>query len=162
MISNALRAEVNGKTASPNQTVATTLTLADCLDCADPVIRGAKIGDSIYHCCIMPPVDLVCERRYMPKLDIVPIEEARGKSASEGKRAQVLREYIGYIDQLTKGQAGRLVAGAGETTATVRRRIGAAARAAGKNLTIRRAGDEVYFWVERRRAANGRGRGASS
>ncbi len=106
----------------------------------------------------------------MPKLDIVSIEEARAKTASESasvrKRAQILQEYLGYIDQLTKGQAGRLVAGAGETTATVRRRIGAAARAAGKNLTIRRAGDEVYFWaVERRRAANGRrrrGRGASS
>ncbi len=105
----------------------------------------------------------------MPKLDIVPIEEARGKTTSESaavrKRAQILEEYGGYIDQLTKGQAGRLVAGAGETTATVRRRIGAAARAAGHKLTIRRAGDEVYFWVERRRAAKGRrrrGRGASS
>ena len=94
----------------------------------------------------------------MPKLDIVPIEEARGKSASGGMRAQILQEYRGYIDQLKSGEAGRLVAGAGETTATVRRRIGAAARAAGQKLTIKRAGDEVYFWVERRR----RGRGASS
>ena len=105
----------------------------------------------------------------MPKLDVVPIEEARGKttseSASKRKRAQVLQEYRGYIEQLTKGQAGRLVANAGETTATVRRRIGAAARAAGHKLTIRRAGDEVYFWVERRRSGNGRrkrGTGASS
>ena len=104
----------------------------------------------------------------MPKLDIVPIEEARGKTASESastrKRAQILQEYRGYIDQLKGGQAGRLVASAGETTATVRRRIGAAARAAGKNLTIRRAGDEVYFWLERRKSANGRrrrGKGAS-
>ena len=101
----------------------------------------------------------------MPKLDIVPIEEARVKTASGGKRAQILQEYQGYIDQLKSGQAGRLVAGAGETTATVRRRLGAAARAAGKNLTIRRASDEVYFWVERRTSGNGRrrrGRGASS
>ncbi len=105
----------------------------------------------------------------MPKLDIVPIEEARAKTSTESasvrKRAQILQEYQGYIDQLTKGQAGKLVAGAAETTATVRRRIGAAARAAGKNLTIRRAGDEVYFWAaERRGSANGRrrrGRGAS-
>ncbi len=105
----------------------------------------------------------------MPKLDVIPIEEARGKSTTESaavrKRAQILEEHGGYIDQLTKGQAGRLVAGAGETTATVRRRIGAAARAGGKSLTIRRAGDEVYFWVERRRSANGRrrrGKAASS
>ncbi len=101
----------------------------------------------------------------MPKLDIIPIEEARVKTASSGKRAQILQEYLDYIGQLKSGEAGRLVAGAGETMATVRRRIGAAARAGGKNLTIRRAGDEVYFWVEKRRSANGRrrrGKGASS
>ena len=111
----------------------------------------------------------VFRRRYMPKLDIVPIEEARVKTTSEsaagGKRAQILQEYRGYIDQLQSGEAGRLVAGAGESTATVRRRIGAAARAGGHKLTIRRSGDEVYFWeAERRRAANGRrrrGKGAS-
>ena len=96
----------------------------------------------------------------MPKFDIVPMEEVRVKSASEGKRAKTLQEYLDYIDQLKSGEAGRLVAGAGETTATVRRRLGDAARAGGKNLTIRRAGDEVYFWTERGRAGNGRrGRG---
>ena len=105
----------------------------------------------------------------MPKFDVIPIEEARVKSASESasvrKRAQVLQEYLGYIDQLESGQAGRLVAGAGETVSTIRRRIGAAAREAGKNLSIKRVGDEVYFWAEGRGAGNGRrrrGRGASS
>ncbi len=105
----------------------------------------------------------------MPKLDVVPIEVARAKTASESasvrNRAQILHEYLGYIDQLKSGQAGRLVAGAGETTATVRRRIGAAARAAGHKMTIRRAGDEVYFWTEGRSSGNGRrrrGRRASS
>ena len=98
----------------------------------------------------------------MPKFDIVAIEEATAKSASTGKRAQILQEYLGYIDQLAKGQAGKLVANAGETTATVRRRLGDAARAGGKKLTINRAGDEVYFWAaERRRAANGRRRRGS-
>ncbi len=101
----------------------------------------------------------------MPKLDIVPLEEVRGKTATEGKRAQILQEYLGYVDRLKSGKAGRLVAGAGETTATVRRRLGDAARAAGHKLIIRRAGDEVYFWMERRRSANGRrkrGGGGSS
>ncbi len=46
----------------------------------------------------------------MPKFDIVPIEEVRVKTATESasvrKRAQILQEYRGYIDQLTKGQAG--------------------------------------------------------
>ncbi len=102
----------------------------------------------------------------MPKLDIVPMEEAKVKTTSESasrrKRAQILQEYIDYIGQLKSGEAGRLVAGAGETTATVMRRIGAAARSAGKKLPIRRAGVEVYFWaVERRRSANGRSRRGS-
>ena len=38
----------------------------------------------------------------MPKLDVIPIEEARGKSATESaavrKRVQILQEYRGYID----------------------------------------------------------------
>ena len=100
----------------------------------------------------------------MPKLDFVPIAEAKIKSAS-GKRAQVLREYLDYIGQLTTGQAGRLMPGEGETVSTIRRRIGAAAREAGKNLSIKRVGDEVYFWVERRATGNERrrrGRPASS
>ena len=92
----------------------------------------------------------------MPKLDIIPIEEAKVKSASRGKRAQILQEYLDHLDQLKSGQAGRLVAGVGETTATVRRRLGDAARAAGHILTIRRAGDEVYFW--RQEPSNGRRR----
>ena len=99
----------------------------------------------------------------MPKLDVIPIKEARAKSASIGKRAQILQEYVGYIGQLKSGQAGRLVPGKGETVSTIRRRIGAAARQAGENLSIKRVGDEVYFWAEE--PANGRrrrGRGASS
>ena len=66
----------------------------------------------------------------MPKLDVILIEEARGKTATGGKRARILHEYLGCIDQLKSGEAGRLVASAGETTATVRRRLAAAARAA--------------------------------
>ena len=96
----------------------------------------------------------------MPKLDIVSVEEAKAKSATRGKRAQILQEYLDYIDQLKSGQAGRLVAGAGETTATLRRRLGDAARAAARKVTIKRAGDEIYFWAERRRPTNGRRRGS--
>ena len=100
----------------------------------------------------------------MPKFDLIPMEEAKIKTA-RGKRAEVLREYLDHIGQLTKGQAGRLVPGEGETVSTIRRRIGAAAREAGKNLSIKRVGDEVYFWVEGRTTGNGgrrRGRPASS
>ena len=44
----------------------------------------------------------------------------------------------------------------GETTNAVRRRLGAAALALGKTLTIRKAENTVYFWIE---TGNGRRRG---
>ena len=82
----------------------------------------------------------------MPKFDLIPVEEAMMKSAT-GKRAQMAQEYLGYIEQLKEGQAGRLQAAEGETVGAVRRRLGTAAKLAGKNLTIKRVGDEVYFWI---------------
>ena len=94
----------------------------------------------------------------MPTFDRVPLGEAQMKTAS-GKRAQVIAEYAGYIEQLGDGEAGRLQAGEGETIATIRRRLGAAARQSEKNLTIRRTGDGIYFWAaETRRRRRGRPR----
>ena len=70
--------------------------------------------------------------------------EAKIKTAS-GKRAQIIAEYVRYIEQLEEGEAGRLQAAKGETIATIRRRRGAAARQSERNLTIGRTGDEIYF-----------------
>ncbi len=92
----------------------------------------------------------------MPKFDRVPLGEARMKTAS-GKRAQIIAEYVRYIEQLGDGEAGRLRAAEGEPITTVRRRLGAAARQLERNLTIRRTGDEIYFWTEETRR-RGRGR----
>ena len=92
----------------------------------------------------------------MPKFDRVPLEEARMNTAS-GKRAQIIAEYVRYIEQLGDGEAGRLQAAEGEPITTVRRRLGAAARQLEKSLTIRRTGDEIYFWAEETRR-RGRGR----
>ncbi len=86
----------------------------------------------------------------MPRFDRVPLGEAKMKTAS-GKRAQIIAEYVRYIEQLGKGEAGRLQAAEGEPITTVRRRLGAAARQLEKSLTIRRTGDEVYFWAEEAR-----------
>ncbi len=83
----------------------------------------------------------------MPRFELVSVQEALAKSAS-GKRAKILREYLGYIEQLAAGQAGRLQVTEGETVATIRRRLGAAAKFGGKDLVIKRVGDEVYFWVQ--------------
>ena len=91
----------------------------------------------------------------MPRFDRVPLGEAKMKTAS-GKRAQIIAEYVRYIEQLEAGEAGRLQAGEGETIATIRRRLGAAARQSGRSLTIRRTGDGVYFWeAETRRRRRG-------
>ncbi len=83
----------------------------------------------------------------MPKFQVVSVEEAMTRSAT-GKRAEVIREYLGYIQQLKEGEAGKLQPGEGEKVTAVRRRLGIAAKAAGKELAIRRAGDEIYFWVK--------------
>jgi hypothetical protein len=83
----------------------------------------------------------------MPTFNVLSLNEAQANSAT-GKRAQILKEYIGYIEQVPPGQAGRLQASGNETASAVRRRLGAAAKALGKSLTIKRANDQVYFWVE--------------
>ena len=85
----------------------------------------------------------------MPRFELVPIEEATLKTAT-GKRAQIAREYLRYIDRLEQGQAGKLQASEGETTQAIRRRLGAAAKLAGKDIVIRRSAEEVYFWVQER------------
>ncbi len=77
----------------------------------------------------------------MPKFEAIPVAEAKMKTAS-GKRAQIIAEYVRYIEQLGDGEAGRLQAAEGEPITTVRRRLGATARQLEKSLTIRRPHDQ--------------------
>ena len=42
----------------------------------------------------------------MPTFDIISVGEAKSSSAS-GKRAELLQEYIGYIQRVAPGEAGR-------------------------------------------------------
>ena len=94
----------------------------------------------------------------MPKFDRVPLGEAKLKTARpNSKRAEIIAEYVSYIEQLGADEAGRLQASEGEPITTVRRRIGAAGRQLEKKLTIRRTGDDIYFWAEGPRS-RGRGR----
>ena len=90
----------------------------------------------------------------MPTFALLTIPEAQARSAT-GKRAQLLQEYMDYLQRVPAGQAGQLRAGTGETTNAVRRRLGKAAKATGLKLVMRRSNDTVYFWVER---GNGRRR----
>ena len=94
----------------------------------------------------------------MPQFELLPVGEAMLKSAT-GKRAEIQREYLGYIEQLQGGQAGSLRATDGETVGAIRRRLGAAAKLSGKALTIKPVGDGVFFWVQTPEEAPRRRRG---
>lgn len=93
----------------------------------------------------------------MPTFELVPMQEALRKSSSS-KRAQIVQEYIAYIDRLTSGQAGKLTPGEGETALTVRRRLNSAAKLSGKALKVSRVGEDVYFWVQDSASRRRRGR----
>ncbi len=84
----------------------------------------------------------------MPTLDVVSLQDAQRELSLTGKRGVIMREYMDYIGQLQTGQAGKLIPDAGETTAAVRRRLGAAAELLGKSLVVNRLGDVVFFWEE--------------
>ena len=89
----------------------------------------------------------------MPTFSTLSVAEARARSAT-GKRAALLQEYVGYVERVGPGEAGKLEVVEGETTQAVRRRISAAAAALGKRLEFRRTDGAVYFW-----ASDGRPRG---
>ena len=89
----------------------------------------------------------------IPTFSTLPIGEARARSAT-GKRAVLLQEYVGYIQRVAPGEAGKLEVGEGETTQAIRRRLNAAATVLGKTLEFRRTDSAVYFWL-----SDGRRRG---
>ena len=60
----------------------------------------------------------------------------------------IMRQYMDFIEQLEAGRAGKLIPDEGETTAAIRRRLGAAAQLLGKSLVVNRLGDVVFFWEE--------------
>ena len=70
------------------------------------------------------------QENHMPTFDQVPLQEAMLKTATS-KTAQITQEYLGYIIQLLDGQAGRLQPSEEESVATVRRRLGVAAKLSG-------------------------------
>ena len=93
----------------------------------------------------------------MPKFKVVSMDEAVAKTGRK-KSSQHLRQYTGYLEQVSGDQAGVLQPSAGETAAAVRRRLGSAARVAGKDLVIRRVGEDVYFWEPPRKGGRRRRR----
>ena len=82
----------------------------------------------------------------MPTLEVVSLRDAQLELSLTGKRGAIMRQYMDYIGQLESGRAGKLIPDAGETTAAIRRRLGAAAELLGKDLVVNRQGDVVVFW----------------
>ena len=93
----------------------------------------------------------------MPKFELVPRLQAM-TSSSARNRSDAIREYSQFIGQLGRDEAGKVAASDGETLATVRRRLGSAVKASGKNMQIKRLGEEIYFWEETPRRRGGRPR----
>ena len=76
----------------------------------------------------------------MPTLELVSLQDAQLELSLSGKGGAIMRQYMDYISHLETGRAGKLTPGVGETTAWVRRRLGAAAQLLGKNLSVKRQG----------------------
>ena len=82
----------------------------------------------------------------MPKFEMIPQTEAAKRTATAGKKGQIMALYMFFIEQLKDGKAGKLQPSEGETVQAIRRRLGAAAKTLGKDITVKRLGQEVYFW----------------
>jgi hypothetical protein len=83
----------------------------------------------------------------MPDFAIVSMQEAK-LWTTPGRKGKYLHQYASYIQQLPKGQAGKLHSGEKENPLTIRRRLASAANALGIPLVIKRSGQDVYFWRE--------------
>jgi hypothetical protein len=85
----------------------------------------------------------------MPEFTTVSVQEAMVQTIP-GRQGRFINEYAQYIQQLPKGQAGKLHSGENENPLTIRRRLISAAKALGMNIIIKRSGNELYFWREDR------------
>ena len=82
----------------------------------------------------------------MPGFRRVSREETSSRQPTANPALARLKQYQGYIKKVPAGETGRLTPGKGETSAALRRRLGAAANALGIKLTVKRVGDRVFFW----------------
>ena len=82
----------------------------------------------------------------MPGFRRVAREEASSRRPAVNPALARMKQYQSYIKKVPAGETGRLTPGKGETPAAVRRRLGAAAKDLGVQLTVKRVGDQVFFW----------------
>ena len=82
----------------------------------------------------------------MPGFRRVSRDETSSRQRAPNPALARLKQYQGYIKKVPAGETGRLTPGKGETSAAVRRRLGAAAKALGVQLKVKRVEDRVFFW----------------
>jgi hypothetical protein len=82
-----------------------------------------------------------------PEFATVSVKDAQLRTLP-GRQGKFMNEYVGYIQQLPQGQAGKLHVLENEKPATIRRRLAVAAHALDTPLVIKRSGANVYFWTE--------------
>jgi hypothetical protein len=85
--------------------------------------------------------------RTMPEFTTVSVQEAKVRTIP-GRRGTFINEYADYIQQVPKGQAGKLSVGGGEKHPAIRRRLVTTAKALNVPLIIKRSGNALYFWRE--------------
>jgi hypothetical protein len=85
----------------------------------------------------------------MPEFTTVSVQEAKVRTLP-GRQGSFMNQYIDYIQWLPKVQAGKLSIGEGEKHTTIRRSLVSAAKAMNISLTIKRSGNDLYFWREER------------
>ena len=83
----------------------------------------------------------------MPEFTTVPVQEAQVRTIP-GRQGKFINEFADYIRRVPKGQAGRLTIGEQEKHTTVRRQLVVAAKTINIPLTIKRSGNDIYFWSE--------------
>ena len=83
----------------------------------------------------------------MPEFTTVSVQEAQVRTIP-GRQGTFINEFADYIQQLPRGQAGRLRVEEQEKPMTVRRRLAVASQALGIPLIIKRSGSDIYFWRE--------------
>jgi hypothetical protein len=88
---------------------------------------------------------MLCGGPAMPEFTTLPVQEAQIRTIP-GRPGQFINEYADYIQQLPRGQAGRLQGGEHENPLTIRRRLVSAAKALGIHIIIKRSGNDLYFW----------------
>jgi hypothetical protein len=82
----------------------------------------------------------------MPEFRMLTVEDAQRQMESTVP-GSAGGQYRDYLDQLVPGRAGCLMVAPEEKVGIVRTRLSAAARSAGKQIIIRRAGQLIFFWT---------------